>query len=384
MSAMRFLIMAWLFLAGVIGSGLIGPNRSAVLQEYGLSETQFGAGVASVQIVAATAVLAGAHWLARLRPVTVLMMGLVVMAAGFGAISATHHLPGLIVGWALVTAALALGAIANNISMDLWPDDPHRGVVLLHSFNAGGKVVGPLIAAAFLAAGYRRSFITVGALVLAVLAAFIALRRRSAAADTGALVDPGSGLEVLRQGRFWAFMLWIGMIAGGEGAFATLLPRYVEKTLGQTVQVGTLALTVHLLGLTAGRFAAAFAGRTVRPGAVIAVCLGAGVFIFPALLTRSLPILFVSLFLLGVMFSSTWPSFYAVATRWLPGALHMMPYGSSLGSFAVMAACIFLSSVIADRSLALSLYFGPAVLWAFGATYLLAARAGLLGVRATS
>ena len=69
MSSMRFLIMSWLFLAGVIGSGLIGPNRSAVLQEYGLSETQFGAGVASVQIVAATAVLAGAHWLARLRPV---------------------------------------------------------------------------------------------------------------------------------------------------------------------------------------------------------------------------------------------------------------------------------------------------------------------------
>lgn len=371
MKTLRFLIMAWLFLAGLIMTGLVGPNRMAVREEFGLSETGFGAGVAVTQASAALAVLVIAHWLARWKPVTILMAGLSVVILGFLIVSLSHHLAALIVGWTLVTAGLTMGMITNNISMDLWPQNPRRGVVLLHGFNAGGKVVGPLIAAVFLGVGYRLSFVAVGAITLAVLVVCLLLRRHGDVAVTRSIVDPGSGLRVLRRPAFWLFMLWIGMIAGGEAAFATLLPTYFKEGLGYSAQVGTLALTVHLLGLTAGRFASAWLGHRAGNGTVIALCLATGVFVFPVMFFGNQPAILVSLFVFGLMFSSTWPSFYAAAAEWLPDCRHMMPYGSALGNYVVMGLCILGSSMIADHNLWLAMFFGPAVLWLFGAMYLI-------------
>ena len=43
-------VMSWMFLFGMIGTGLVGPNRSSIEREFGLSHTQFGAAFALVQI----------------------------------------------------------------------------------------------------------------------------------------------------------------------------------------------------------------------------------------------------------------------------------------------------------------------------------------------
>jgi hypothetical protein len=49
----------------------------------------------------------------------------------------------------------------------------------------------------------------------------------------------------------------------------------------------------------------------------------------------------------------------------------MLAYGTGLANQAGIAACVLVSSAIADVSLLTSMWFGPLVLWAFGALYLI-------------
>ncbi|OPZ22556.1 MAG: hypothetical protein BWZ10_00406 [candidate division BRC1 bacterium ADurb.BinA364] len=78
-----------------------------------------------------------------------------------------------------------------------------------------------------------------------------------------------------------------------------------------------------------------------------------------------------SLFILGVQFSATWPAFYEQTTRLLHADRDPLAYGSTLGNTLGYSACVAVSSVIADRSLAWAVIFGPLVLWMFGALYFL-------------
>jgi hypothetical protein len=72
---------------------------------------------------------------------------------------------------------------------------------------------------------------------------------------------------------------------------------------------------------------------------------------------------------MGFMFSSTWPTFYAQMTRHLGRHRNAMAYGANLGSQSGLALCFLASSAIADVNLTASMFFGPCVLWGFGAMY---------------
>jgi len=132
---------------------------------------------------------------------------------------------------------------------------------------------------------------------------------------------------------------------------------------------GTLLLVVHLAGLAAGRFASALLARRLSNSAVIGLCLAAGLFVFPAVLLENLAAASAALFVMGLMFSSTWPSFYAQASRHLADGRDMMPYGSALGNTLGVSLCLFASGALADANLTAAMFFGPAVLWGFGAAY---------------
>jgi len=372
MLMLRILIMAWVFLAGVVRTGLVGPNRSSIEAAYGLTHSQFGLGIALIQIVCAGGVLLAAPRLRRYRPMRLIMAGLGVQVAGFMLVCATASIEGLAAGWAIITIGLVLGSVVQNVSMDLWVDNPRKGVVLLHSFNAGGKVAGPAVTAMCLTNGWRSSFAAVGIINLVILAAFcLSPRRPEHVYRRGPREGGDMGLGILRKPLYWLCVLPFGMIAGGEAAFATLMPSYFEKVGGMSPEKASLLLTVHLLGLMAGRFATAYAGARASNKKIIGVCLGAGVFVFPAILIEQWFIRCASLFLLGVMFSSTWPTFYAQVSGFFRDHREMLAYGSSLGNYLGISLCIVLSSVIADYDLRLSLFVGPVVLWLFGVLYYL-------------
>ena len=112
-----------------------------------------------------------------------------------------------------------------------------------------------------------------------------------------------------------------------------------------------------------------FLSGMVGNNTIIAGCLAAGVFVFPALLCAHPWAVDPALYLMGFMFSSTWPTAYAQVARFHSGHRDMLAYGSSVSNVLGISSCVLISSWIADYSLRWSLLFGPAVLWLFGFIY---------------
>jgi hypothetical protein len=73
-----------------------------------------------------------------------------------------------------------------------------------------------------------------------------------------------------------------------------------------------------------------------------------------------------ALFILGFMFSATWPTFYAQVSQFFPTQGDMLAYGAALGNALGLGLCVAISSVIADYHLQAAMLFGPCVLWGFG------------------
>jgi len=364
------LIMSWVFLSGMVGTGLVGPNRSSVESEFALSHAQFGFAVAAIQVTASFLALCVGPRLRSWSSYRVLMLGLALQSLGFAAIFFVHEATGLIGGWALVNFGTVLGAVTNNISMHLWPNNARKGVTLLHACNGTGKIAGPLLVAGCFALGWRTSFLAVGGLTGLVLVTFYLARRRKGTIPEQAPPSAASrSAEVWRNPFYWLSILPFGMIAGGEAAFVTLLPVWLEKGHGYSPQAASLLLTIHLGGLASGRFLSGALNERVSSNIIIAACLAAGVFVFPVLLSDRLWAIYPALYLMGFMFSSTWPTVYAQVARFHSGHRDMLAYGSSVSNVLGISACVLISSWIADHSLRWSLLSGPGVLWLFGLIY---------------
>jgi fucose permease len=130
-----------------------------------------------------------------------------------------------------------------------------------------------------------------------------------------------------------------------------------------------MMLTIHLCGLVAGRFGSAYVNSKVSNNVILGFCLASGVFVFPGIFTDDLAIRYISLFLFGVMFSTTWPTLYSQVTKHMPEHKDMLAYGSNLGNIMGISLCILLSSMVADYNVTWSVFFGPTVLWIFGIIY---------------
>lgn len=361
------LVMGWVFLSGLVGTGLIGPNRVAIEREYGLSHSAFGLGLATIQILAAVAMLLVAPRLKRLPNLTVLAGGLLVQVLGFAAVALTRASWGLLLGWACITLGTVAGGVANNVSMRLWAGNPRLGVVLQHAINALGKVAGPLVVGACLLMGWRVSFLAVG-MITAVLAVFY-LAARHTEVEGVAAPPAHHGPRALTDPWYWASLVPFGLIAGGEAAFVTLAPAFLKGQYGLTDSAAALMLTVHLLGLAAGRFLTAGLGARVSNNAIIALCLAMAPTVLLVVFVPVLWVAYPALFLLGLLFSSTWPTYYAQGAQHNGGRLDLFAYGSALGTAGGIALCVLVSSRVADTSLPLSLLVGPGALLLFGALY---------------
>ncbi|MCC6444680.1 MAG: MFS transporter [Armatimonadetes bacterium] len=371
-AAVVSLVMGWMFLSGMIGTGMIGPNRSSIEGEYGVSHTLFGLTVALIQIGSAAGVLLAAPRLRRFPRVNLLMGGLAFQVAGFVSACATRSVWGAVAGWTLITLDTILKAITNSISARLWADNPRKGVTLLHGSNGIGKVFGPLIAFACLFFYWRWSFAAVGVITALVLLALFARYRSFNGLGAQENREPSrADRAVLKRPFYWLCVMPFGMISGGELAFVTLLPLFCEKQKDMSPEAASLMLTVHLTGLAAGRFISALSGGKASNATIIAVCLSSGLFAALALLTDSILLRAACLFFCGGPFSSTWPTYYAQVSRLLTGHREMLDFGSSLSNTVGISICIFASSKIVDINLMAAILFGPAVLWLFGILFYL-------------
>src|SRR5687768_10645268 len=132
---LRTLILFRFLITGIISTGLVGPSRSAIEHEYGLSHFVFGLTLAIIQIGAAGSVLLSSFRLRRFNFAHVLLVSLTLEAIGFFCIWRGGHVPMLVLGWTLITLGVVIGAMFNKVAMELWPIAPRMGLMLLHAFN---------------------------------------------------------------------------------------------------------------------------------------------------------------------------------------------------------------------------------------------------------
>lgn len=363
------LIMAWMFLFGLIGAALVGPNRLSIQRTFNLSHETFGAAFALIQIVCSITVLVIATRLKSINNLSALITSLIIQIIGFTLLYLAPNAYILALGWAGVTLGIVIGSVCNNISADLWTNNPARGVTLLHGFNGIGKVVGPLIAAYCLLIGWRLSFLAVAGITLIILLAYYHYKMRHAALPPQV---PPHQHHILKTSTYWLCILPFGLIAGGDVAFAALVPLYYETVHGYSAQNASLLLTFHLLGLVLGRFIFAYLSGKWSNNAIIGICLAFGFTIFLAIQETSLTIHLIGLFGIGILYSSTWATFYAQAARFIPPqASHLLDFGTALGNALGIAFCVYLSSVIAETTLDGAMIFCVAALWLFGLIYYL-------------
>jgi predicted MFS family arabinose efflux permease len=363
------LIMAWMFLFGLIGSALVGPNRLSIQRTFDLSHETFGAAFALIQIVCSVTVLAVATRLKRINNLNALIISLLIQIAGFVTLYLAPNAYILALGWTCVTLGIVIGSVCNNISADLWTDNPARGVTLLHGFNGIGKVAGPLIAAYCLIIGWRLSFLAVAAITLLILLAFYHFKTRYSAPPT---TEQTFQNQIFKSPTYWLCILPFGLIAGGDVAFATLVPLYYETVHNYSAQNASLLLTFHLFGLVVGRFIFAYLSGSLSNNTIIGICLIFGLTIFLAIQNTSFTLHLAGLFGIGVLYSSTWATFYAQAARFIPPhASHLLDFGTALGNALGIAICVYFSSVIAEISLDWAMIFCVGVLWLFGLVYYL-------------
>lgn len=363
------LIMAWMFLFGMIGTALVGPNRLSIEREFGLSHETFGATFALIQILCSVIVLVVAVRLTHIDSLNALIVSLLIQMVGFVTVYFTSSVWLLMLGWMLVTFGIVIGSVCNTISADLWTNNPARGVTLLHGFNGIGKTIGPLIAAYCLLLGWRLSFLVVAAITGLIFVAFVFHKRHHVSPSPP---DHSFQVRVLTSSMYWLCILPFGLIAGGDVAFATLVPLYYETVHGYTAQNASLLLMVHFVGLTLGRFIFSYLSGPLSNNAIIGLCLAFGLGIVPAVHSNLLSLHIIGLLGVGVLYSSTWATFYTQAARLIPAhARHLLDFGTALGNAIGIAFCVYISSALADHNLHLAMYFCVFALYLFGLVYYL-------------
>ncbi len=363
--ALGAVIMGLILVMGVLNTGMIGPNRLAVQQEFGLSHTQFGVGLAVVQIAATLVLFATTRFIERFNPVLLLAASQLLQALGLLCIFVSGSIAMLIAGWAVVALGMRLNSISNSLSMALWPREPRKGVTLLHGYNAVGKLLGPLLVAACVGLGWRFSFAVVAAIctLLFLCLVGILMDGRVAVPSMGSR-SPGS--DVFRRPLYWIGLLCILCIVGGEAVFATLFPSYLQEVESYTARAASMAFSVHLAGLTAGRFISAYGLRQVSSNRILGLCLLSAAFLAPALLLRQPLIRLPSLFVFGFLFSTTWPTFFAHFSALFPGEAVALSYGAGFASTLGISLSVVASSLVADSNITLALLLSPAIMLLFG------------------
>jgi len=243
------------------------PAVSAIFTStahYGLTTTEYGGMFAPQAVTAILSSLLGAGLTHRIGGKRVLLLGLaadlVSMALLFGSQFATGVHP-LAYGLLLAaTGCLGIGfgfavPALNTFTAAFFPEKVDRAILTLNALLGVGTALAPIFATIFVGLGFWWGLpILMSGLTLALILFSLRLPLK----DGGAQPEAEKSNQ-LRQGamkipaRFWlyaAFALLYGICETMSGNWATV---YMSASLGASVTLASMALTVFWVTVTAGR-----------------------------------------------------------------------------------------------------------------------------------
>lgn len=352
------------FVAGLVPSGLLPANVLSMEREFGLSHDQMG------RIIGLCMVLGGGPggliggWLCgRIGAVRNMALSLVMAIGAFLCVGLRGGLQSAVVGvWGYF---FAMGFLASsNVLATVMLPDRQRGLALLHSMNATGKLAGPALGALFVYGAWRNSFLTAAALPLVLLVPTLLAHADGLTSVGRKHRDAGHpGLA------FWASAAGFGLIAGSEIAVALWLPAYARTARGFSAHQANLLLSVFLCGLVAGRLVCVAWPEAMNSTRSIAVYGACVVFVIPALMAQGYAAAGLFFFLFGLAYSATWPSYFAHLSHVFHEHLGLLGGASLLSTQLGFAGCSWASGRLAEVNLAYPMIFGAAVMGAFALAF---------------
>ncbi len=347
--------------AGAINAPIIGVVRQSIEDRAGISPATLGFWVFVIGLVGGVAGLAMAVTLRGMHRTTIFRIGIVMPVAGCLLLAFSDAGPGwallpIAIAWAIISFGLPLQNTANGMYVDLWPATPHTGVIILHTINAVGKLMAPLLV---LVLGDR---IGINGIVYAALFGALMLiswcwPRRSVQhlKDVEAMHGPPGAVRLPRELLVWLCGAQFMFIAGSEAGATVVLKSYMQwrgspidgmadDTWGEWM-VGTM-----LFGIVLGRVIfSVLSIRHLSARQTITACMVCGLGSLLAVFVADPWVYVAGLLLTGVCFSATWPAFFALAARAYPGHKTFLSLASALFSVIGITACMGLASWIGNR-----------------------------------
>lgn len=377
----QFNILTVMLVSGAMGAPLLSPIRETLQANAGISRAALGLWMFVLGAIGSGVGLIGGILARRTPRTTLVRIGSLTLAVSCWLLALCEPdglwtLAGLGAAWLMISASRPLVATSNGIFADMWEHRPHTGVILLHAVNAGGKVIAPLvvlvIGASITGAGLLFAAVMTGLAVHAlqwsrpVVGELIAFERHQA---------NDAAPRIPRDPLLWvcAFMFFI--ISGSEAGLTAILGSLIETSRPSPVASLTPArwaavcTAVLLLGILGGRVLLTLVSSRLGERTIITLCLACSVFTFPAALATHWTIYLPSLLLNGVVFSATWPAFYALAARSYRADKTFLSLGAAFFTLLGTSACIYFSSAVgnAEQRLPLAVILSTAVLLPFAA-----------------
>jgi MFS family permease len=358
------------------------PAASTVFtdpDEYGLSNSKYGAMFLPQVVTAIAGALLGARLARRFGSKRVYLAGLAASLVSMGLLvtsSAFTDERSLAYGLLLVATAF-LGAgfgltvpTLNTFTAVFHPSAVDRSVLVLNALLGLGTALAPLFVAMFVGLGFWWGLPVLSIVLLALLlAASLRLPLRTGARAAPASRQDGAGGIPLRFWLYAGFAVLYGICETMNGNWSQL---YMTSELGASTAVASLALTTFWAMVTAGRVLFASIQRwfpTHRTYHVLPILL-AGAFVAIAALSNGSPAAGVAAFgLAGLACSALLPltiSFaqedlvaISAATSGLVIAAYQVGYGLAafgagpLQDAGVTLPTIFVIAAVAAAAMAL-------------------------------
>jgi fucose permease len=237
------------------------PAASAIFMSpryFGLSSTAYGAMFLPQAVMAVAAPLMGAGLGRRLGIKRVYLLGLVANLTAMGLLVASQFMRGteFVYGLLLLaTGSLGIGfgltvPALNTYANAFFPLKADSAVLTLNALLGVGTALAPVFVTLFAELGIWWGLpLLVGALLLGLLVFSLPLSLRIASDRERA----AQTTRAVRRPRFWiyaGFAFLYGIVETMNGNWVTL---YMRESLGATIAVASLALTVFWATVTAGR-----------------------------------------------------------------------------------------------------------------------------------
>lgn len=308
------------FISLGLANAMIGPAIPHLIDEYGMNFSLVGALLFVQGVFYFVAVVSAGVASDFFGKKPFLLAGASFMAAGLASFVLGKSEAALFGSVALIgMGAGTLDGGVNGLFIDISGEKKGIGLGLLHMFFGVGALSGPLLFALTSAtfSSWRPAFLFVASIPVLFFILLFPVHLPKVNGEEAIRFSDVAAL--LRHRIILQFTFLLFVYVGAEQVVASWLPTYLIGTRGVPHAIGSLALSLFFVGLTAGRLLNGFVSEKVGYSPMLLLLSLGSVILFSLLFAiQATGPSMVLFFLLGFFFSGIYPTVMAQAGSVFP------------------------------------------------------------------